>query len=77
MTAPVEGEAGQGFTVHPTVEDALAATLRLHKHCESGRLGRICKEEEEEYTDLEIPYRPLPPPWLCWGKGDITDGEMP
>lgn len=65
LTTQVEAEAGRGLTVHPTVEDALEATLRLHKHGESGRLGRIC-EEEEEYTDLDIPYNPaLPPPWLC------------
>lgn len=46
MTAQVEGEAGRGLTVHSTVEDALEATLRFHKHCQSGRLGRICGEEE-------------------------------
>lgn len=53
----MEGETGQGLTVHSTVEDALMATLRFHKHCESGSLGRICGEKEcaDCRNPLQIP----------------------
>lgn len=63
LTAQVESEAGRGLTVHSTVEDALEATPRLLKHCQSGRLGRICGEEE--YSDCRHHPKSLPQLWPC------------
>lgn len=47
QSAPVvEGQAGQGLAVHSAVQDAPEATLRLHKDCHGGPLGRVCGQEE-------------------------------